>query len=97
MAPWTIADIPPQAGKFAVVTGANSGIGYDTALELARAGAEVIIASRLAARGEAAVERIKAALPRAHVRFEAWTSPALPRSGISPGASRPATASWTFW
>jgi NAD(P)-dependent dehydrogenase (short-subunit alcohol dehydrogenase family) len=71
MAPWTIAEIPPQNGKFAVVTGANSGIGYDTALELARAGAEVIIASRDAARGEAAVERIKAALPRALVRFEA--------------------------
>jgi NAD(P)-dependent dehydrogenase (short-subunit alcohol dehydrogenase family) len=70
MAPWTIANIPPQNGKFAIVTGANSGIGYDTALELARAGAEVIIASRNAARGEAAVERIKAELPRALVRFE---------------------------
>jgi NAD(P)-dependent dehydrogenase (short-subunit alcohol dehydrogenase family) len=71
MAPWTAADIPPQNGKFAIVTGANSGIGYDTALELARAGAEVVIATRNKARGEAAVERIKAALPRALVRFEA--------------------------
>ncbi len=71
MAPWTVADIPPQNGKFAIVTGANSGIGYDTALELARAGAEVIIATRNAARGEAAVARIKMALPHALVRFEA--------------------------
>jgi NAD(P)-dependent dehydrogenase (short-subunit alcohol dehydrogenase family) len=43
---WTIADIPPQTGKIAVVTGANSGIGWHTALELARAGAEVILAAR---------------------------------------------------
>lgn len=70
MAPWTIADIPPQNGKFAIVTGANSGIGYDTALELARAGAEVVIATRNSARGDAAVTRIKAAIPHALVRFE---------------------------
>ena len=70
MAPWTIADIPPQNGKFAIVTGANSGIGYDTALELARAGAEVIIATRNSARGDAAVARIKAESPHALVRFE---------------------------
>ncbi|HVE21121.1 MAG TPA: oxidoreductase [Acidocella sp.] len=70
MAPWTVADIPPQNGKFAIVTGANSGIGYDTALELARAGAEVIVATRDPARGEAAVARIKTAVPHALVRFE---------------------------
>ena len=70
MAPWTVADIPSQNGKFAIVTGANSGIGYDTALELARAGAEVVIATRDPARGEAAVARIKAAIPLAHVHFE---------------------------
>ena len=71
MPQWTTADIPPQAGKFAIVTGANSGIGYDTALELARAGAEVIVATRSAARGEAAVARLKTAVPDALVRFEA--------------------------
>ncbi len=36
---WTVADIPAQSGKLAVVTGANSGIGFYVALELARAGA----------------------------------------------------------
>jgi NAD(P)-dependent dehydrogenase (short-subunit alcohol dehydrogenase family) len=70
MAPWTTADIPPQIGKIAIVTGTNSGIGYDTALELARAGAEVIVATRNAQRGEMAVAQIKAAFPRALVRFE---------------------------
>ena len=43
---WTIAHIAPQTGKIAVVTGANSGIGWHTALELARAGGEVILAAR---------------------------------------------------
>jgi NAD(P)-dependent dehydrogenase (short-subunit alcohol dehydrogenase family) len=71
MPQWTIADIPPQNGKFAIVTGANSGIGYDTALELARAGAEVVLATRSAERGAAAVARIRAEVPQALVRFEA--------------------------
>jgi NAD(P)-dependent dehydrogenase (short-subunit alcohol dehydrogenase family) len=69
--PWTVRDIPPQAGKLAIVTGANSGIGYDTALELARAGAAVVVASRSEAKGSAAVSRIQAAVPGAEVRFEA--------------------------
>jgi NAD(P)-dependent dehydrogenase (short-subunit alcohol dehydrogenase family) len=42
----TMADIPSLQRKLAVVTGANSGIGWHTALELARAGSEVILVSR---------------------------------------------------
>ena len=56
---WTVTDIPPQTGKLAVVTGANSGIGWHTALELARAGSEVILAARSEAKGRDAVERIR--------------------------------------
>ena len=63
--------IPSQTGKLFVVTGANSGIGYDTALELARAGAQVILACRSAAKGEAAAAQIQAAVPGALVKFEA--------------------------
>jgi NAD(P)-dependent dehydrogenase (short-subunit alcohol dehydrogenase family) len=70
MTGWTTADIPSQTGKIAVVTGANSGIGYPTALELARAGAQVIIAGRSEAKGLAAVSSIKAKLPAASVSFE---------------------------
>jgi NAD(P)-dependent dehydrogenase (short-subunit alcohol dehydrogenase family) len=67
---FSAADIPSQAGKFAIVTGANSGLGYDTALELARAGAEVVLASRNEAKGLAAAASIEAKFPAADVSFE---------------------------
>jgi NAD(P)-dependent dehydrogenase (short-subunit alcohol dehydrogenase family) len=68
MAPWTIADIPSQSGRSAVVTG-TGGLGFETALALARAEAEVILAGRNAAKGEASVARIRAAVPEANIRF----------------------------
>ena len=64
---WTPADIPPQAGRTAVVTGANSGLGFHTALELARAGAEVVLAVRDECRGADAVERIRRQAPEARL------------------------------
>jgi NAD(P)-dependent dehydrogenase (short-subunit alcohol dehydrogenase family) len=70
MEKWTVADIPSQAGNLAVVTGANSGIGWQTALELARAGSEVILAARTEAKGRRAVELIGRKLPQAKVRAE---------------------------
>ena len=68
---WTTRDIPDQTGRRAIVTGANSGIGWHTALELARAGAEVTIASRDVGRASTAAERIRAALPSARIRVGA--------------------------
>ena len=65
---WTTRDIPDLTGRRAIVTGANSGIGWHTALELARARAEVTIAARDAGRADAAAGRIRAALPSARVR-----------------------------
>ncbi len=61
MTNFAAADIPSQAGKSAVVTGANSGIGFETALELAKAGAQVIVACRSEAKGQAAAQKINAA------------------------------------
>ena len=70
MSNWTVSAIPSQAGKLAVVTGANSGIGWNTALELARAGAEVVVAARDERKGRDAVQRIKHAIPQSKLRFE---------------------------
>jgi NAD(P)-dependent dehydrogenase (short-subunit alcohol dehydrogenase family) len=68
---WTADDIPHQAGKLAIVTGANSGIGYHTALELARKGATVILACRNPAKAEDALSRLKAAAPGARAELAA--------------------------
>jgi NAD(P)-dependent dehydrogenase (short-subunit alcohol dehydrogenase family) len=54
----------------AIVTGATGGLGYETALALARAGAEVIVAARNEEKGKAATTRIRAADPGANVVFE---------------------------
>jgi NAD(P)-dependent dehydrogenase (short-subunit alcohol dehydrogenase family) len=70
MAQWTVKDIPSQAGRLSVVTGANSGIGWYTALELARAGSEVVLAARSEGKGRDAVDRILRELPGAKVRAE---------------------------
>ncbi|HEY2152254.1 MAG TPA: oxidoreductase [Vicinamibacterales bacterium] len=68
MPKWTTADIPALAGTRSVVTGANSGIGWYTALELARAGSEVILAARSETKGRDAAERILREVPEARVR-----------------------------
>ena len=65
--PWTVVDVPDQSGRVAVVTGANSGIGFETAAVLARHGAHTVLACRDAGRGEDALTRLSAAVPQAAV------------------------------
>ena len=65
--PWTYDSIPDQRGKLAVVTGGNSGIGYEAALALAGKGAQVILAVRSAQRGQEAAAGIRRAYPQAAV------------------------------
>jgi NAD(P)-dependent dehydrogenase (short-subunit alcohol dehydrogenase family) len=62
---WTEADVPDQSGRTAVVTGANSGIGFEVARVLASRGARVILACRDTARARDAADRIRAAAPGA--------------------------------
>jgi NAD(P)-dependent dehydrogenase (short-subunit alcohol dehydrogenase family) len=63
MAEWTADDIPDQSGKTVLVTGGNSGLGYETVLQLARKGARVLLAARDRGRGTAALERLGAEAP----------------------------------
>jgi len=62
---WGVISIPTQHGRTAIVTGANSGIGFHTALELGRAGARVIVACRDSTRGQDALLRMQTAAPEA--------------------------------
>ncbi|MGI8412768.1 MAG: oxidoreductase [Solirubrobacteraceae bacterium] len=64
---WTAAEIPDQTGRVAVVTGANSGLGWVSARELARAGAHVVMACRNPEKGERAASAIRAAVPGAQL------------------------------
>ena len=64
------ADIPSQLGRSAVVTGATGGLGYETALALARAGADVVLAGRDDRKGQAAIERIGREALGARVGYE---------------------------
>lgn len=71
MSRWTLANLPPQRARVAVITGASpGGLGYETALALAGAGASLVLTARNAAKGEAARQALLAAHPAATVRVE---------------------------
>lgn len=64
---WSVADMPDLTAKVALVTGGSAGIGYEVSLQLAKKGARVLIASRNAAKVEAAVAKLREAAPGASV------------------------------
>lgn len=68
---WTHANIPDQTGRVAIVTGANSGIGFETAKSLAHRGATVVMACRNMTKGEAALSAIREAAVGATVDLRA--------------------------
>lgn len=65
MQKWTTTNIPDLSGKLALITGANSGLGYETSLALAAKNAEVIMACRNLEKGKTALEQIKTEAPNA--------------------------------
>ncbi|WP_341313456.1 oxidoreductase [Paraburkholderia sp. IMGN_8] len=69
MANWTIDDIPRQTGRLAVITGATGGLGFETALGLAGAGADVVLTGRNAEKGQTALDKIRAQHPGASIRY----------------------------
>jgi NAD(P)-dependent dehydrogenase (short-subunit alcohol dehydrogenase family) len=68
-AKWTEADIPDQTGRVVLVTGANSGIGFEAARALAEHGATVLLGCRNPAKAADALARIQAAAPEATVEI----------------------------
>ena len=67
---WTAADVPDQSGRVAIVTGANSGLGFDTAAVLADKGAHVVLAVRSLDKGNQAADRIKTKSPNAVIAVQ---------------------------
>jgi NAD(P)-dependent dehydrogenase (short-subunit alcohol dehydrogenase family) len=71
MKAWTFDDIPDQTGRTAIVTGANTGIGLETARMLAQKGAHVVLACRNPEKGQAAVDRILTDKPSGSATLQA--------------------------
>src|SRR5215208_2775254 len=70
MTKWTTADIPDQTGRTAVITGANTGLGYETASALGAKGAHVVLAVRNLEKGKAAADLITRRTPGASVALQ---------------------------
>lgn len=67
---WTESNVPDQSGRVAIVTGSNTGLGFDTARVLAERGASVVLAVRDRAKGLAAAERIRLTAPEARLTVQ---------------------------
>ncbi len=69
MSNWTVKDIPNQTDRVAIVTGANSGLGYQSSLALAKKGATVVMACRNQKQGQQALDQIKQQVPNARLEL----------------------------
>ena len=70
MAPNLVVSVPDLSGKLAVITGSNSGLGFGLARRLSAAGADVVMAIRNRAKGEAAIDEIRATVPDAKLTIK---------------------------
>ena len=69
-AKWTATDVPDQSGRVVIVTGANTGIGYEAAAVLAGKGAHVVVAVRNLVKGKEAVDAITRSQPGADLALQ---------------------------
>ena len=89
---WTENDVPDQRGRLAIVTGSNTGLGYDTARVLAARGAKVVMAVRDTAKGDAAAARIREITPGADIavtKLDLGSLASVRESGAELGAAYP--------
>lgn len=95
---WTLADMPDQHGRTAVVTGANGGLGYETAVALAAKGAHVVVAAHNRAKAERAIESLRATVPDASVELVPLDLGGSCERARRRGDDRPRrTSAWTCW
>ena len=87
-AKWTSEDVPGQQGRLAVVTGANTGLGFETARVLAARGASVVLAVRDTEKGKAAAARIAGTTPGANVMVQPLDLASLESIRAAAGALR---------
>jgi NAD(P)-dependent dehydrogenase (short-subunit alcohol dehydrogenase family) len=85
---WTAGDVPGQHGRVAVVTGANTGLGFETARVLAARGASVVLAVRDTGKGKAAAARIAGTAPGADVMVQPLDLASLESIRAAAGALR---------
>jgi threonine dehydrogenase-like Zn-dependent dehydrogenase len=90
-ATWTSEDVPGQQGRLAVVTGANTGLGLETARVLAARGASVVLAVRDIEKGKRAAARIAGTAPGANVMVQPSTWPRWIPSAPPPTSCGPST------
>src|SRR5262249_44594818 len=88
MSRWTVSDIPDQTGRTAVVTGANTGLGYEIAIGLAARGANVVLAVRNLDKGMAAADLIARRFPDANVAVQELDLSSLASVAEAAGALR---------
>jgi NAD(P)-dependent dehydrogenase (short-subunit alcohol dehydrogenase family) len=80
---WTAADIADQTGRVVLVTGANAGLGFAIAKDLAYRGARVLLACRNLAKAEAAVASIRGGLPMANIEIVELDLASLASVGVA--------------
>ena len=96
MSNWTQQDIPDLSGKVAVVTGANSGLGFESTKELARHGATVVMAVRNMEKGEKAKADILQEVPDAKLDLMKLDNADLRSVHAFADVSKRSTTVWTF-